>query len=116
MRYVFENGCSMPLCGYDGEFYYKFENGEIIDNVCVLEFIKKGLSKKTMNIKEVDLIIYKIRDSKGKIRAYNYVINNSVNYLDIFKQPLTSLERAYISKQLMSGEFKQELLWGGNNG
>lgn len=115
MNYVFEKGCNMPLCGYDGEFYYKFENGEIIDNVCVLDFIKKGLSKKTMSIKEIKLIIYKIVDTNNRIRAYNYVINDAVNYLDIFKQPISKRERAYVSEKLMSKDFKQELLWGVNN-
>ena len=116
MKYVFEKGSIMPLCGYDeNNNFYKFETGEIIENSNVIEFIKQGISKKTMNIKETEIYIYKIIDSNHKLHAYNYQINRTMNFLNEDKQLLSKYERTYIINNLMNGNFKQELIWGDKN-
>ena len=115
MKYIFEKGCGMPLCGYDDQNYFKFEDGEIIESKSVIEFIKNGLKRKTMSIKEVELEIYKLTKSNSTV-GYIYVIDQAPNYLNIFKQPLTRTERMNVINKVMQGQYKKELRWGVSDG
>lgn len=114
-QYLVENGCSLPLCYVDNDVYIDYLSGQVIDNKNVLNFIKEGLERKSMKIKDIDLVIYQIVTS-GNINdrrfvAYNYVINGCSNYLSENKQPLTNDKRQYIVDKLMKGEYEQVIIW-----
>lgn len=116
MNYIFEKGIGIPLCGISDGVFYKFENGEVINNEFFSKFIRNGLNKKTMHIKKVKLIIYKIINNNKQLIGYIYEIDDVSNYLDVFKQPLTKSERVYVINRLMNGYYQRELLWGDING
>lgn len=127
-RYIVEKGCSLPLCCVDNDVYFDYMTGQVIDNTNTLNFIKEGLKRKSMKVKDIDLVIYEIsyeRDGNVKyvgshklvldtihtVVAYNYVINGCSNYLSENKQPLTNDKRQYIIDKLMKGEYEQVMIW-----
>lgn len=114
-KYIFEKDSSMPLCAFKDKLYFNYLNGEVITNKHTLNFIEEGLKRKSMEIREIDLVIYEISGiyiGSGFV-GYNYVINGCSNYLSENKQPLTHEERRYVVDNLMEGSYMQELIWGG---
>lgn len=113
MRYVFEKGVSMPLCAEKNGIYFNYLNGQVIDNINVLDFIKKGLKNKSMSIVESAFKIYKVIDKGlGIIVAYNYILNGISNYVNEEKILFDNSKRQIIINNLMNGKYKQELVWG----
>ena len=112
MKYVFENGITMPLCAVKNGIYFNYLTGQAIDNKNVLNFINKGLENKSMKIKSFDLKIYKVVDIEtNKTIGYNYEINGIANYLETNKNPFNSKIRSFIIEKLLTGEYIQELIW-----
>ena len=114
MKYIFEKNHKIPLCGVSDECFYKFEDGLIIDNPDVIDFIKNGLDKKTLKIKDTSLLIYELKN-KNSLIGFNYVIDGVNNYLDTYKQPLMKKEKEILINKLLSNELKEELMWGIDN-
>lgn len=127
-QYIVEKGCSLPLCCIDNGVYIDYLSGQVIDNKNTLNFIKEGLERKSMKIKDIDFVIYEISyEKEGDLKfvgvhklvlntihtvvAYNYVINGCSNYLSEDKQPLTNDKRQYIVDKLMKGEYEQVIIW-----
>lgn len=121
MKYVVEKGLTMPLCCIDNDIFFDYLSGQVITNENTLNFIKNGIKNKTMEIKVIDLIIYQIVTSTKNIAdrcliGYNYQINGISNYLDINRQPIENSKRQHIIDKLMSGQYKQEIIWSGVSG
>lgn len=122
MKYVFEHGVSMPLCAVVGNLYFDYLTGKQIKKESVLEFIKKGLERKTMAVVELDLSVYKIvgegvylldsTQTRPFTVGYIFYMNGYANYLDRRKQPFNRFEKEAVRERLMNGKFKEELVWG----
>lgn len=113
MKYVFEKGISMPLCAVKDNIYFDYLTGQAITNKNALDFIKRGLKNKSMKLQDYDLKIYRIADTENDTTiAYNYEINGVSNYLETNKVPFNSQVRQFIIDKLLTGEYKQELIWG----
>lgn len=115
-KYVFEKEIVLPLCGIEEDVFFKYFTGEIITDD---EFIRNGLKKKTLYIKEVELNIYVIfkyimPTYDREFMGYIVEINGCSNFLNINKQPLNDIERNAVVKGLSSGKYNKELVWGDN--
>lgn len=117
-KYLFEKNISMPLCAVKDNLYFNFLDGQVIDNENVISFIKESIKRKSIVVKETDLVIYKvisIDNKKTNIIAYNYLFNGCSNYIDKQKQLISYEERQYVINNIMNGTYKQEIIWGDNN-
>ena len=112
----------MPLCAVVGNLYFDYLTGKQIKQESVLEFIKNGLERKSMQIVELDLNVCKITgegvylydstQTRPFTIGYIFYVNGYANYLDRRKQPFSRFYRQEIIDRLMSGKFKEELIWG----
>lgn len=121
MKYVIEKGVQIPLCAIVDNNYVDYMTGCIISKETTIQFINKGLMKKTMNIKNIDLAIYEILgcfSSDGVIETigYNYKLNGISNYFDKQMRIYSSYDRQKIIDGLLNGKYKQELIWGDEYG
>jgi hypothetical protein len=121
VKYVVEKGVQIPLCAIVDNNYVDYMTGCIISKKTIIQFINKGLMKKTMNIKNIDLAIYEILgcfSSDGVIETigYNYKLNGISNYFDKQMRIYPSYDRQKIIDGLLNGKYKQELIWGDEYG
>lgn len=120
-KYIFEKDKTMPLCVIIDDNYVDYFTGQIITSKSVIDFIIKGLKDKTMQEKEMNLCIYCIQryimpTYDRELIAYNYQINGCNNYLSFHKHLLDSEKTKYITENLRTGVFFQEILWSDDSG
>lgn len=115
-KYIFEKGVLMPLCCIEDDIYFNYLTGEVITNENTLNFLKNGLKKRILQIKEIDLKIYTIEEYilptyDRALVAYNYRINGVDNYLNVNKIPLDKEQNRFVIKKIMNKEYIQEVIW-----
>ena len=115
-QYILENDVQMPLCAVINDNYIDYLTGQVIDNENTLNFIQRGLERKTLLLKKLNFTIYQVvtvseNTRDRKLIGYNYVINGCTNYLDKNKKTVSNSDRQHIVNNILENKYKMEVIW-----